>query len=198
MLTDNSFGVGFLRGLNSTSELFAPYYDPDEPSPTERMRSHWINVGEYLRRAMGTLLASVPDDVPEHRLSGNSEPVHPTAPPTTRIISAHWSGPLPPSGELERINHIIPGGADRLLCMAEKDLSMAEEEQTYRMHDTRRGQYLGWSLAMGAVVTATVVSLCHAPWQVSVALVGIPVLGSVQALIQGRKERPSRRPFHWF
>ena len=96
-----------------------------------------------------------------------------------------------PPAESEKIDQIIPGGADRLLRMAEK-------EQTHRIGDAKRGQYLGWSLAAGAVIAAAVVSLCHGPWQVSIALVGIPVLGAVQALIQGRKERSGRRAIRWF
>jgi hypothetical protein len=106
-------------------------------------------------------------------------------------ISARWSGPLPPPAELGRIDQIIPGGADRLLRMAEK-------EQSHRIEDAKRGQYLGWSLAAGAVIAAALVSLGRGPWQVSVALVGIPVLGAVQALIQGRKEKGGKRVIRWF
>lgn len=133
MLARNYLGVGFLRGLNSTAEVFAPYSD-------------------------------------RH---------------------AQRRGPLPPPSELEKIDQIIPGGADRLLRMAEK-------EQAHRIEDAKRGQYLGWSLAAGAVVAAAAVSLCHGPWQVSVALVGIPVLGAVHALIQGRKEKSGKRAIRWF
>jgi hypothetical protein len=95
----------------------------------------------------------------EHRPAESRGPTR----PITSIISAHWSGPLPPPAELEKIDQIIPGGADRLLRMAEK-------EQTHRIEDAKRGQYLGWSLAAGAVIAAAVVSLCRGPWQVSVAL----------------------------
>ena len=129
MLVRNDFGVGFLRGLNSVAEVFAPYYSDRECSLLDGMRSDWSRLPAVL----------------------------------------------------EKIDQIIPGGANRLLCMAEK-------EQTHRIVDSKRGQYLGWSLAAGAVIVAAVVSLCRGPWQVSVALVGIPVLGAVQALIQGRKE----------
>jgi hypothetical protein len=66
------------------------------------------------------------------------------------------------------------------------------------IEDAKRGQYLGWSLAAGAVIAAALVSLCRGPWQVSVALVGIPVLGAVQALIQGRKEKGGKRVIRWF
>lgn len=142
MLARNYFGVGFLRGLNSVAEVFAPYSSGHARSLLGQMRSD-------------------------------------------------WSGALPPPAELDRIDRIIPGGADRLLRMAEK-------EQTHHIEDANRGQYLGRSLAAGAVIAAAVVSLCQGSWQVSVALVGIPVLGAVQALIQGRKEKGTRRAIRWF
>jgi hypothetical protein len=90
-----------------------------------------------------------------------------------RTVLGAALGPLPPPAELEQIDQIIPSGADRLLRMTEK-------EQTHRIEDAKRGQYLGWSLAAGAVIAASMVSLCRGPWQVSVALLGIPVLGAVQ------------------
>ena len=86
-------------------------------------------------------------------------------------------GLLPPSAELQEIEQIIPGGADRLR-------RMAEMEQEHRFEDTKRGQYLGWTLAAGAIIAAAVVGRCHGPWQVCVALVVISVLGAVQTLIR--------------
>jgi hypothetical protein len=187
MLARNYFGVGFLRGLNSVAEVFAPYSNERECSLLGQMRSDWNRVGQDLRTVLGAAFADISPDVSEHRTAEGRSPAR----PITSIISAHWSGPLPPPAELEKIDQIIPGGADRLLCMAEK-------EQTHRFEDAKRGQYLGWSLAAGVVIAAAVVSLCHGPWEVSVALVGIPVLGAVQALIQGRKEKGGRRAIRWF
>jgi uncharacterized membrane protein len=186
MLARNYFGVGFLRGLNSAAEVFAPYSDQHE-HPVLGPRADWSSVGRDVRAALGTALASISQDVSEQRTVESARPIRQMA----SIISAHWSGPLPPPSELEKIDQIIPGGADRLLRMAEK-------EQTHRIEDAKRGQYLGWSLAAGAVIAAAVVSLCHGPWQVSVALVGIPVLGAVHVLIQGRKEKNGKRPVRWF
>jgi hypothetical protein len=187
MLARNYFGVGFLRGLNSVAEVFAPRSSEHECSPLGQMRSDWSRLGQDLKTVLGSALATISPDVSEHRATES----HGTTRPITGIISAHWSGPLPPPAELEKIDRIIPGGADRLLRMAEK-------EQTHRIEDAKRGQYLGWSLAAGAVIAAAAVSLCHGPWQVSVALVGIPMLGAVQALIQGRKEKSERRAIRWF
>ena len=193
MLARNDFGVGVLRGLNSVAEAFASYSGEHECSLLEAMRSDWTRLGQDLRNVLGATLASISSDVSEHRPAESRGPTL----PITSIISAHWSGPLPPPAELEMIDQIIPGGADRLLRMAENQQSMAEsmaeKEQTHRFGDSKRGQYLGWSLAVGAVIVAAVVSLCRGPWQVSVALVGIPVLGAVQALILGRKEKSGSR-----
>ena len=187
MLSRNYFDVGFLRGLNSAAEVFAPYTSEHECSLLEEMRSDWRTLGRDLRTVLGAALASISPDVSDHRPAESRGPT----PPITSIISAHWSGPLPPPAQLEKIDQIIPGGADRLLRMAEK-------EQAHRIEDAKRGQYLGWSLAAGAVIAAAVVSLCRGPWQVSVALVGIPVLGAVQALIRGRKEKSGTRAMRWF
>jgi Predicted membrane protein (DUF2335) len=186
MLVRNYFGVGFLRGLNSAAEVFAPYSGGHErslPGP----HTDWRRLGEDLKTALGVALANISQDIPEQQHAESRKPPR----PFTSIISAHWSGPLPPASELEKIDQILPGGADRLLRMAEK-------EQTHRIEDAKRGQYLGWSLAAGAVIAAAVVSLCHGPWQVSVALVGIPVLGAVHALIQGRREKNGKGSVRWF
>jgi hypothetical protein len=187
MFADNYFGVGFMRGLNSVAEVFAPYPSEREGSLLGQMRSDWSRLGEDLRIVLNAALASISQDISEQRPPESRGPTR----PITSVISAHWSGPLPPPAELEKIDQIVPGGADRLLRMAEK-------EQTHRIGDAKRGQYLGWSLAAGAVIAAAAVSMCHGPWQVSVALVGIPVLGAVQVLIQGRKEKSGTRAIRWF
>jgi hypothetical protein len=183
------FGAGFLRGLNSVSELFMPYSYGHGHSTSGAMRFDWSTVEDDRRNVPRSIPTTTSQDIAE-RQPADGGGAHRSG---TRIVSSRWSGPLPPPAELEKIDQIIPGGADRLLCMAEKKLCMVEKklcmtekEQVHRIEDTKRGQYLGWSLAAGAVISATVVSLCHAPWQVAVALVGIPVLGAVQALIQGR------------
>jgi uncharacterized membrane protein len=216
----NYFGVGFWRGLNSVSEVFAPYQYPvrHKDPPAERKRSDWAGVRDNVKNALGAAFSKISPDVSEQQLTETRRSSGPiTIRPIAKFVSAHWRGPLPPPIELEKIEQLIPGGADRLLRMAEQDLQgalqMAEKEQAsriqtaekehlyrvneqaLRIEDSRRGyeesrrdQWLGWILATGALTAATAASLLHAPWQVSVALVGIPVAGAVQALIRGRKE----------
>jgi uncharacterized membrane protein len=208
----NSFGVGFMRGLNSVAEVFAPYPGVYEDPPIGQARSGWTGLRENMKDALGVAFAKISPGVSEQQLPESRR----SSRPITRFVSARWRGPLPPPTELEKIDQIIPGGADRLLRMAEQDLERnlqiaekeqacriqtAEKEQEYRIEDSRRGyedsrrgQWLGWFLAVGALIAAAVASLFHAPWQASVALVGIPVLGAVQALIQGRKREGQGGP----
>jgi uncharacterized membrane protein len=213
MHSRNDFYVGFMRGLNSVAEVFAPYRGAYECSPGGRLRSDWAGGREDMKNALGVAFAKIGPGSSKRQLAQ----AHRLRPPVTRFVSAHWRGPLPPPTELEKIEQTIPGGADRLLRIAEQDLELAlriaeqdlqmtekdlqitEKEQAHRFEDSRRryedsrrGQWLGWSLAAGALMAAAVVSLFHAPWQASVALVGIPMLGAVQALIQGRKESDAR------
>ncbi|HEY6927399.1 MAG TPA: DUF2335 domain-containing protein [Steroidobacteraceae bacterium] len=221
MRSRGDFYVGFMRGLNSVAEVFAPYHGAYESSFGGGVRSDWAHGREDMKNALGVAFAKIAP-------GSSKRPVAPglrSSRSITRFVSAHWRGPLPPPSELERIEQTIPGGADRLLRMAERDLQLAEQElavagqelqmaqqdlqlaqqrlqlaqkeQTHRFEDSKRGQYLGFFLAAGTVIAAAVVSLFHAPWQVSVALVGIPMLGAVQALIQGRREKDTRRSPRW-
>ena len=39
----------------------------------------------------------------------------------TRVVSKSHSGPIPSAEELEHLDHVIPGAADRVFTMAEKE-----------------------------------------------------------------------------
>lgn len=108
------------------------------------------------------------------------------------IVSHKWSGPLPPPAALAQFDAIIPGGADRIL-------KMAEREQTHRIEceatglgatirEARRGQYLGGIISIIGVGGATLAAYSGSSWQVIAALLGVPLLGMVVALIRPRVE----------
>ncbi len=59
------------------------------------------------------------------------------------------------------------------------------------IEDTGRGQWLGVDIALAAIIASVMTILLDGPWQVAVALVGVPVLGAVQALIRGRESDKS-------
>lgn len=74
---------------------------------------------------------------------------------------------------------------------------MAEKEQVHRIEyeskgldattsEAKRGQYLGAALSVVALLGAVYVAYIGAHWAVSVALVGIPVLGIIRAIVKPR------------
>lgn len=109
----------------------------------------------------------------------------------TIVQQAQWAGPIPPPAALEHFEQVLPGGADRIVRMAEQEQSHRIEcekvQMTAMIADTRRGQFLGAVVAILALLGAVLNSYLGGPWQVSMALVGVPIAGVVRALIDGRK-----------
>lgn len=115
-------------------------------------------------------------------------------PPSASIATqtTAWQGPLPSPADLASFDQTIPGGAARILKMAEDEQAhrIAFETQALAatIRDKRRGQYMGSIVGFVAVVGAIATALYGVHWSVPIALVGVPVLGIVQALVSGRPE----------
>ncbi|SER72640.1 Uncharacterized membrane protein [Vreelandella subterranea] len=91
--------------------------------------------------------------------------------------SLTYSGPLPPSSEMQRYEAITPGAADRILVMAEQqqrhrheqeskenDANLRIAESNIRAQDAniseiKRGQWMAYSLCAGFIVTTLVLGL---------------------------------------
>lgn len=101
-----------------------------------------------------------------------------------------WSGPLPAPADLEKFNQIIPNGAERILAMAEKEQGHRIEYEktglTATVRESRRGQILGAIISVVAIGGAIFTAYIGAHWAVSAALVGVPVLGIVRAIVRPR------------
>ena len=112
--------------------------------------------------------------------------------PRQVAVREEWSGPLPPPAALERFNQIIPNGADRIVAMAEKEQAHRVEYEKIGLQasigESRRGQFLGAAVSIAAVVGAVYAAHIGAHWGVSVALVGVPVLGIVRAIVRPRSK----------
>lgn len=104
-----------------------------------------------------------------------------------------WSGPLPPPEALDRFNAIIPNGADRIVTMAEKEqahrIQMEMEGQRATVSEAKRGQFLGAVVSIVALGGAMYTAYIGAHWSVSVAFVGLTILGIVRALVRPRKNQ---------
>jgi uncharacterized membrane protein len=110
--------------------------------------------------------------------------------PQLTLQAQQWTGPLPPPAALEQFERVIPGGAERILRMAEQEQAhrIIQENKglAAEINDSRRGQWFGGIVAFSAIAGAVINSAFGGPWQASVALVGVPILGAVQAFIRGR------------
>lgn len=109
--------------------------------------------------------------------------------------SAQWSGPLPPPEALQKFNEVIPGGAERILKMAELEQRHRFEREGQALvaavSDTKRGQWLGAVVAVVAIGGAVAAAFAGAHWSIPVALVSVPVMAMIRALIVAKGPQPS-------
>ncbi|ANE54778.1 MULTISPECIES: DUF2335 domain-containing protein [Methylomonas] len=122
------------------------------------------------------------------------------SPRTDTQVSVGWSGPLPPPAALQQFDATIENGAERILKMAETEQAarLAREAEAIKYElakfeairqDNRRGQWLGFIIALSAVAAASITAYFGAHPSVSIALVGVPILGIVKAIINSRSDR---------
>ena len=98
-----------------------------------------------------------------------------------------WSGALPRPQDFARYGEILPDAPERILRLAER-------EQEHRIESERsiisqnfatgtRGQWLGAALSCLALLLAVFSAWLEAPWPLSTALVGVPVLSVARSLV---------------
>jgi uncharacterized membrane protein len=118
----------------------------------------------------------------------------------TQVSTVGWSGPLPPPDALQQFDATIENGAERIFKMAEAEQAarLAREAEAIKYElakfeairqDNRRGQWLGFFIALSAVAAASATAYFGAHPSVSIALVGVPILGIVKAIINSRSDR---------
>lgn len=108
-------------------------------------------------------------------------------------MSQQWSGPLPPPAALDQFNQIVPGGAERIFLLVEREqahrLDMDSIALNAMVKDTRRGQWLGASIAILAIIAAVFSVYIGAHYLVSVALVSLPIAAIVQAMVKNKPDK---------
>jgi uncharacterized membrane protein len=114
-------------------------------------------------------------------------------------LSASWEGPLPPPAILQQFNSIVENGAERIFRMAELEqssriehakivLSADAKAQEGELEAIKRGHYLGAAISIIAIIAAVYTAfLGYAV--VSVALVGVPLMSVVRALMSQPREK---------
>lgn len=103
-----------------------------------------------------------------------------------------FSGPLPPATEFERYDAVLPGSAERILAMAEKEAthrhgaedSLVKEE----IRASRTGQTFAFILGIGSLVVVAVSLVLDRPLA-SIAPGIIALTSLATALVGSRKPR---------
>lgn len=119
-----------------------------------------------------------------------------------RVQQQSFSGPIPPPEALERYNDVLPGAAERIIAMAERQQEHRqdlERKAVYSDSNTQTtGVYLGFIIAMTAIIggvwlaakgmpTAGLVSIIAA----LTSLVGVFVYGKhLQKTDLNSKQKP--------
>ena len=95
----------------------------------------------FPRELSPELLESLPDEVREV------------------VLQAAFSGPLPPPAMFGEYDDVLPGAADRILAMAERQAAHRQEWEISALRseqkDSTRGQWLGFLISLGALIAAT-------------------------------------------
>lgn len=136
-----------------------------------------------------------PTEVPTDR-----SPAAPTGSVETQIQIAHSvsvSGPLPHPEFFQAYERTLPGAADRILTMAEKQQDHRHSQQSVRLNLDgtleRRGQWMGFLVAVSGIIGGVTLIVLDKPVEGFATLVG--ALGSIVGLFAwSRRRRPSALP----
>ncbi|HBM28048.1 MAG TPA: hypothetical protein DDZ92_04000 [Halomonas sp.] len=110
---------------------------------------------------------------------GNAQP---SLTQVTRVESS-WSGPLPRPEQVEHFEAILPGAAQRIFDMAEREqgnrITVENQQVSEAISFAKRGQYMGFGLAAACIAAGTYLAAIGQTWPAVVLLGGS--LGTVVA-----------------
>lgn len=112
---------------------------------------------------------------------------------TQIVVSEQFSGPMPHPKHLREYNDILPGAAERILSMAERNLlhnvSMDEKVIGAEIADRKLGMWLGAALFALMIVTAFATLFVTSNPVIPGLFLGAAAIGGVVAFIKGRNGR---------
>jgi uncharacterized membrane protein len=102
-----------------------------------------------------------------------------------------WQGPLPPPGALRQFDEIIPGGAQRIFEMVEREqahrIQHEQQKLSATVGDFRRGQWMGYTLGIVCVAASAYTAYIGAHPTVSIALVSLPIMAAIRGFLNKRQ-----------
>jgi len=107
-----------------------------------------------------------------------------------------WQGPLPSPESLARFNQVVPGAAERMIRMAEKqqDHRMALETKvsTEQISQSARGQYFALLISLAILVVGTFAIYSGYPGS-GATIVTSTIIGMAYVFITGKRHEQSSR-----
>lgn len=85
-----------------------------------------------------------------------------------QVVSAGWSGPLPPPAALEEFNRIVPGGAERIFAQFEAEgkhrRELEQRQSKLAVREIHIGQVLAGLFALGCLAVSAFAIYLDKPW----------------------------------
>ena len=113
---------------------------------------------------------------------------------------ATYSGPIPPANQLSQYEQVLPGAADRIITMAEKQSQHRQEIEKVSIRTNARNSTLGvwFGFILGILTIAGGVFLAYNGRELSGSLIGSAgLIGLVSVFVYGtrssRKERLEKK-----
>lgn len=118
--------------------------------------------------------------------------------------SEHFEGPIPHPELLERYNSIVPGAAERILQMAEKEqahrhkidaqeesnrtalIKIAEKDSAASNTARKSGQFIGLVVTLICVIAAVYFASKGSSWEIILGFLAIPTASFIRAFIDIR------------
>ena len=100
-----------------------------------------------------------------------------------------YAGPIPPLSILSGYDQVVPGAAERILLMAEKDAQHTRNLENKALEVARRQQWLGQIFGFGigiAVLVASMMALVLGYENAAMVLGGTTIVGLVAVFVTGR------------
>jgi len=149
------------------------------------------------------------EPVPEEALERLPAPLRealsqPGVPPqlismTVAAFSASWAGPLPPAEQIHAYEQALPGAADRILAMAERQQEHRQDLERVTVHEAANRSR--WGLWLGFVIAVLVIGVGAGAIFAGEALAGFAIIVAQAAVLAGvfvygridqRKERVAK------
>lgn len=105
------------------------------------------------------------------------------------------TGPIPPAEELEKYEKLLPGLADRIVKMAEKEQTHQHDLQKTGLKgeilEARIGQILGFLIGFGALGYGSHTAIAGA--ELTGGFIGVGGIGSLVAVFVYGRKRPDKK-----